>query len=538
MRHIDSREEGVRQGERGSALIVALALVLALTVLVAATQWQVIHDLKLSKTERDYERALQMAESGANAYLNMLAHRAAPGNPLIPQPYTMGTVLTPQEFKQQAKNGTIPAASLVHYPTGQTRQGYFAAHLGAIGNEAEIVSYGWSNGVVRRLRVHARVKNIFDWAALWGLNPSLAWTVSGGASIVGAAGGEGPMKYGNNNVFYDGPLLLCTSNARWRDANGNDIAPPPTQSYPNIPTGHVGTGEIADPWVKRYNRPLGFPTADEAANEWAFDRYGATTTAGVEYFRSTNDNGTGLRYLVKNWGPDGVFGTADDFIRELPGSYSPANDSNDYVLSWPSDETLATLGKVETEEVAFGIRIYPGTYYFTSIDMRPSDYLYLRTYNDSDRTDTEVTAARPFVVVGDPANPNPGMADERNIRAFIGHRRNGSDRDSRFEKGTSMEYPRWASRFRIFSATQGDILVRGSNSGPPMPFNVNLLAYNRTATGQGYGTVKFTSAVYLLGSLLSWYVDVSGGTTLEKQVPELAPNDPLAYLMQDWRELE
>ena len=59
---------------------LALALVIAMTLLIAAMQLQVVSQLAASATERDYERALQMAESGLNAYLNKLAN----GDPATP----------------------------------------------------------------------------------------------------------------------------------------------------------------------------------------------------------------------------------------------------------------------------------------------------------------------------------------------------------------------------------------------------------------------------------------------------------------------
>src|SRR5688572_15195400 len=58
---------------RGQALIIALALIFFLSILVVATQLQVVTQLGTSRTERGYERALQMAEAGANAYLNRLS---------------------------------------------------------------------------------------------------------------------------------------------------------------------------------------------------------------------------------------------------------------------------------------------------------------------------------------------------------------------------------------------------------------------------------------------------------------------------------
>src|SRR4051794_3073423 len=86
LRSLDRRGLTMRAGSlchrvrRGSALLISLALVMAMTLLVAAVQRMVVSQLAVSKAERDYERALQMAESGISAYLNRLAN----GNPAAP----------------------------------------------------------------------------------------------------------------------------------------------------------------------------------------------------------------------------------------------------------------------------------------------------------------------------------------------------------------------------------------------------------------------------------------------------------------------
>ena len=73
-----------RRRERGAALLVALALTLCLTMLIVAIQLQISTELKSSKGQRDYDRALQMAEAGANAYLNYLATGPAGTPSLMP----------------------------------------------------------------------------------------------------------------------------------------------------------------------------------------------------------------------------------------------------------------------------------------------------------------------------------------------------------------------------------------------------------------------------------------------------------------------
>jgi hypothetical protein len=62
-------------------MIIALALTLCLTMLVVATQLEVVTELGASRTERDYEIALQMAEAGANAYQHRLTFGTAAGQP-------------------------------------------------------------------------------------------------------------------------------------------------------------------------------------------------------------------------------------------------------------------------------------------------------------------------------------------------------------------------------------------------------------------------------------------------------------------------
>ena len=115
-----------RGRQRGYALLFALGLIMGLSVLVAATQRQIVQSLAITKTQRDYERALQMAEAGANAYINRIVSGPQPNGTanaaLIPPITTLNSILSAQTFKQQAKDGTIPASSLIYYPAGQTAQ--------------------------------------------------------------------------------------------------------------------------------------------------------------------------------------------------------------------------------------------------------------------------------------------------------------------------------------------------------------------------------------------------------------------------------
>lgn len=518
------------RGERGSAIIIALALVMALTVLVAAMQLQAVSGLKATKTQRDYERALQMAEAGVNAYLNMLANgqpdSSVANYQIVPPPYTLPGILSLQQFKTQAKSGTIPAANLVHYPAGQTATGYFVGQTTPTGLNTIVVGYGWSNGVVRRVRVTADVFSIFDWTAIWGTDPNpgeFAWKFTGSANVVGAAGADGLLQIspGANVQIYDGPLVWA--NGSYTGAYNNPDLPI-LPSGPNVPAGHYLPGGLANPLYRHFNRAMGFPTADIAANQ------ASGTTQGVEYFRTHNDNNTGLRLLVQN--------SATGALRELAGNYQivPTNGSTAWQLVWPGSQFYKANGMDDKTEVPAGIRAYPGDYFFQAVTMSPSDVLYLRTFNDADRGDASVV--RTPMIEGDPANPNPGQADNRNVRFYIGHKQGGgNDPATTFTYQTYMEYPQWASRFRIYDASRGGVTVKGANQNPPPPFRVNLLNYNKDANGY-YGNIQFQSATYLLGSLIGWQVVVTGGTTIEHQQPEVTPDDKLAYQVTDWRELQ
>jgi len=133
-------------------MVMALALTLCLTMFIVATQLETVTELGVSKTERDYERALEMAEAGANAYLSRLSFGAADSSPnkaLLPPlyQYPNGAGPTTQQFRAGVLNGTY---TLVRYPAG-SQQGYFAGTVSSSGGTVRIASFGWSNGIVRRV---------------------------------------------------------------------------------------------------------------------------------------------------------------------------------------------------------------------------------------------------------------------------------------------------------------------------------------------------------------------------------------------------
>ncbi len=116
-----------RRAQRGSALIAALVLVLVLTMVVTGAQVVTVQQLKEAKAQRDYEVALQMAEAGANAYLNERANKfvdkavtdTVNGIAYMPPPNITAQPASVAAFRTQSGNGTIPANFLIHYPQPQ-----------------------------------------------------------------------------------------------------------------------------------------------------------------------------------------------------------------------------------------------------------------------------------------------------------------------------------------------------------------------------------------------------------------------------------
>lgn len=254
---------------RGAAYLIALALTLCLTMLIAATQLEVATEFKVSVTERDFERALQMAEAGANAYQHRLTFGPAPSSIngyLLPPLYEfpVGTVPTVQEFRNGVKNGTY---QLIRYPA-DSQQGYFAGSIGEPGSTARIVSYGWSNGVVRRIVVNAIAQtapddieddtiirpsgefSLFAWTSL---------TVEQNCYLSGGIGTNGVVDMGGNCTVTNG-VVSC---------NGPD-------SYAVLGQNTVAT-------VVNNPEPVLWPTVEQIANR-------LFPQGGLDWLANNNDN--------------------------------------------------------------------------------------------------------------------------------------------------------------------------------------------------------------------------------------------------------
>lgn len=580
-------------------MMIALALTLCLTMVIVGIQMELATQLKASKGQRDYDRALQLAEAGANAYLNYLSEginssQLTPWGSSSFAPLVNGTIPSTAQVRSAILAGNIPLGTgtctingtayantvgLVNFPAqaslttrsaAGSQFGYFVITTSS-GATVSLVSYGYSNGIVRRIQVSGTSSDIFDWAAVYGMDPyssgntgpglasnqspngtdsGPAWDFGGSTSIVGASGAEGVINNSNNAAWYNGPVILAL--------NGNTLNPTnPTvlQSTPNVPTGYSGTGVLAVPVIRRLTRSLAIEDADIAANRWAAAMFGQTTDVGVEFFKTAtyNNNATGIRMLVQ-----ATRGVNSGKVRELAPAYPiPTTGGSAYEFTWPSPSALTAAG-MTNNEIFLGLRVYPGTYYIQKWTQSTSAVVYLRTTDSAAYVGVDGTGASmpvhnsTFTAITSP-NPNSGMSDERNIRFFVGNPTTGNSPNSGFSDNAFMEDPSFASRFRLYFATRGAVSISGTNSNPPKKFRVNILSKSSIAGTGGnagrtvvYGNVSIASGTYLFGSLIAWQVKVTGSATIEKQAVEgagggagggVSSTDRLAYLTTGWKEL-
>src|SRR5262249_37696384 len=157
------------------------------------------------------ERALQMAEAGANAYINEMVNgfintTGGGAYDFMPK-YNPNPANWPVDlatFRQNAVSqpNTAPYY-LTHYPAGQIGQGFWVGHVGPDNNGGvTIYSYGWCNGATRMVEVSASAFSIFDWAAAYGIDP---YSASTSLPALNSAGPGPGLKNGSPNGSDTGP---------------------------------------------------------------------------------------------------------------------------------------------------------------------------------------------------------------------------------------------------------------------------------------------------------------------------------------------
>jgi hypothetical protein len=261
----------VRRRQRGVALIAAVMLSVCLTLLTAGACLQTVSELKVSSTELHYERALHLAEAGANAYISRLTFGATDDMDLPPLfQYADGVAPTVPEFAAGLTSGEF---ALTAYPVG-SGSGYFAGTIGKPGSTATVVSYGVSGGVVRSVTVRASLtqapSEIDDTTTQsppgdYTFYAVSAFTAQNNVNVSGHAGTNGAITIQNNVVFSGGTLDLNGPNAKL--------------TYKN----NCAFNKVVNP------NTVIWPTVDEIALK-LFPNAGATVPGGLAYITTHNDN--------------------------------------------------------------------------------------------------------------------------------------------------------------------------------------------------------------------------------------------------------
>jgi hypothetical protein len=582
-----------RRTRHGHILLIALALIVGMLLLVAATQRTLVQQLALTRTERSYERALQLSEVGLNRLLYSFSNGTVGS---LPDPLYdfSGGIPTIAAFKTGVRSGLY---KVTKYPAGSTTTGYCIGQIGLVNTggsyntTATVVVFGWYDGVVRRVRVGVQGYSYFDWAAIYTLNPSLtnlsnpaswdgagsnySWKFTSGAQVVGGVGSEGRIDYGTNSLFWVGPIYLAGPSARFGSASY-----PAKGTYPSaasaasntVPSGYTGSTNAAAPFVRPLEEHLYIPTADQAAVAWVKDSRSVTTATTMDYYKGTttiggkavsnNNNDTGLRYLVwdgsttasiRELGPkkNGAGAVVSDY-KVIASGYSL--DGAAFTPSISKNSTLVQNSDFVTGESIYGIRAYPGDYYFDMISMTGSNRLFVRSFSDNEASGLPTSGAlRPFNF-GTAANSNQcatnnggtmsltSLAGEANVRFWVSEpSTGGTNTGASFTDQVFMEYTKYASRFRIYVANSKGGSINAGNTNPPPPFRVNLLVYNkRTGINSGlpYGSMSMNGSSYLFGSLMGWQVALGSSSIIQKENAEIGPGDKITYTVQSWAELQ
>jgi hypothetical protein len=314
------------------ALAVAVAMSLCLCMLISVSGLQVVTQLGLSKTERDYERALMLAEAGANAYLSRLTFGAADYANLPPlYQYMDGIAPTCSQFAEGVRNGLY---ELIRVPSG-SQQGYFAGTLGRPGARCTIVAYGWSNGVVRSARLTATIarapssidgETAITFPGDYAIYAVSALTVQNNLVVNGKVGTNGLVIMQNNNTITNGLEL-------------------------NGPAATVVAG-LGNSYTRQpFDDPLMWPTVSAVALRY-YPNFGDTAPGGLAYLEHHNDNA-----MIRVNGLAGSFGPSLTLRNGESVTFYGKSGGANYFLE---ELSFVNMGSVNLDNTAGPITIWFG----------------------------------------------------------------------------------------------------------------------------------------------------------------------------------
>ncbi|MFN3652500.1 MAG: hypothetical protein ACK47B_23230 [Armatimonadota bacterium] len=480
---------------RGASMVIAIVAVAVMAL--AVTSVLPTSNLRISASEDSVNGALALA--AAEAGLNLALHR-------------MGHGFDPPTWSEDAAQGLR-----AEYPAGSG----FGYRVGLVSRDpatGQVVlrARGSGGGLQRTIEITARPVSLFGRFALLGLSTdtsakrshSLAFTNA--ASVTGAVGANGVADCNRDVVVRDGALVLAGSAASLVKAAQ------PTFSSPNAPA------------LRAWTLPFPLTTAAAAA-----DRSSGGST-GLAYYREHNSNNA-----ATNKGKSGIYWvyqhSSTGETREEPVLMSSSDTP--YVLGRSilgggtiTDSTGDSGGGSgkgkkgggsgggggSSSWVFQGTRFYPGHYYFTQVEMRTGDRIFIHN------------------------SPVSGSSSRRVV--FWIDTAGARDPDSTLTQGVTLSDPSQPGGFRLYMASQGDLELRSDDAGTGDGLHADILHCDRTAEGIGYGAVTVRSGVTLRGSVVAWAVTVENGATVFHTPPtagDLAGEDQscVDYRIIAWSEL-
>ncbi len=403
---------------RGMALMLALVVVLIVMTLVSGVLLLSVSHFSLSNTNSAYANALNLAEAGINYELWKISHSASQADQ------------APVTIEMPSGSGRTFTVRIEAYPSG-----------GAWTPPAPfwIVSTGHVDGTQRTVRLAASGNGPSGLYALFGID---SLNIGGNANIVGALGTNGVVNT-NGTPTLDGNFWYCGG------ATGSDVTP-------------LVTGEVFHSTLAEY-----FPTVNSLANERALEKFGLTTTLGVDFFANSayNSNGTihdttGKVISITQYKLDhGTFQKA-------------ANDPNPFLSDGVTANPL--YGK---NVIVLG----PGDYYFESMD-----------------------------VVGQCGLKIDSSSGVVNI--WLGRAGQGTSAQTDTIDGGSMFFTGHdVTHFHLYQGSRRSLRMNGT-----MDFYGNVYAYNGPdSSGLYYGSLKLLGDGNIWGSVIGYdVVKTTGSCTI------------------------
>jgi hypothetical protein len=431
------------------AFILALAAVLIISMLLGGILLLGVSHFSLTHTNSSYANALNLAEAGINWELNKISQNPASAD-------------------------STPVTQV--FPPGSNRS--FRVHIEAYPSGGTwvppspfwVTSTGTVDGVSRTVRVVASGIGLAGLYALFGID---TLNVGGSAAINGASGTNGVVNV-NGQPSFNGNFVYCGT------ATGGPVTP--------VPPGEVFREPLRIDW----------PTVNELANQRAAEKYGLTTTQGVDFFATRNDNAQ-----LKDTAGQPI--SIVQYKLDQSAFKKVVKDPNPYLEDGITPNPLYGMNVIV---------LGPGDYYFESMDVQGNNGLRIDTAS--------------------------GI-----VNIWLGPAGGGGGTD--FINGGCMFFTSHdPSHFHLYQGSKRDLQLTGT-----MDFYGNVYAYNGPDKfGQYYGTIKILGDGNMWGSVIGYDVQKttgsavitfpsSGGMGPGGAGPGPAPGEPILFygFQQSWEEL-